>query len=1057
MSTESASQQPEIPSVEQELQQTVAQVLQQAEHHQRFGQIQAAAELYRAILEIQPNHPDANHNLGALIVQSQHASAGLPLLRTALEENPGCEEYWLSYVEALIQAEEMEAAADALELAHQHGLQGAVAQELAGRLLAHTQQAAAQQDAAADPLSAVATRDGESSAQVPGEDKERAPSRQDVKRLTSLQRKGRVPEIEAFARDLTARFPIDGLGWKTLGNILDKQGRLDEALPPMQKAADLLPEDQDVHNNFGLMLQKKARYGEAEAHFAKALELKTDFTAALSNLANLFRIQGRLDESEEAYRRAIKFEPNAIFHSNLGTTLMEQGRILDAEACYRQALKVNPKFALGHTNLGVSLRAQGRLTEAISSQRLALKYDSESTEQHSNLLFTLNYADSSADLSHLEKALQYGRMVKKKMKKPFSEWACTAQPERLRVGLVSGDLYNHPVGFFLESILGNLDPDRVEVIAYPTNPKADELTARIKPRFAAWKPLFGLGDEAAAAAVHADGVHVLLDLSGHTSHNRLPMFVRKPAPVQASWLGYFATTGVAEIDYFVADETGVPATQQDNFSETLWYMPDTRLCFSAPEVEVPVAPLPALENGYITFGCFQKLTKVGDEVLKVWCAIFDALPEARLRWQCGQFGDPAVVEQLTQRLRLVGIDPDRIRLQGSMLRAGYLAAHAEVDLILDSFPYPGGTTTCEALWMGVPTLTLAGNTLLSRQGASLLSAAELKDWVANSAEDYIAKAIALAGDLPLLTSLRAGLREQVLASPLFDAQRFARNFESALWGMWQEKQPQQEFLAPPGQKAAAEEAQSEEKPVMNFFNPVFWGTKDPELFTDLMRKAAEQTNAYHFGDNMFVFQRNNSMLNDQPFMQSWEENAISQPDRTIIWRRYILAMAAFHCQHLEGDFVECGAYQGVGAKTVIDYLGGKEFEKTFWLYDMFEHNEKMANHAMQGHGPQLYEQVVQRFADYPNVKIFKGFLPDILEQGAPEKIAYLHLDLNQAPAEIATLDALFERVVPGGMIILDDYEMVFYREQKLAEDLWFGKRGYKVFPLPTSQGFIIKR
>lgn len=244
---------------------------------------------------------------------------------------------------------------------------------------------------------------------------------------------------------------------------------------------------------------------------------------------------------------------------------------------------------------------------------------------------------------------------------------------------------------------------------------------------------------------------------------------------------------------------------------------------------------------------------------------------------------------------------------------------------------------------------------------------------------------------------------------------------------------------------------------MNFFNPVFWGTKDPAHFTDLMRKASEQTNAYHFGDNMFLFQRNNSMLNDEPFMESWETNAITPPDRTIIWRRYILAMAAFHCQHLEGDFVECGAYQGVGAKTVIDYLGGKDFKKTFWLYDMFEHNEKMVNHAMQAHGPQLYDQVVKRFADYPNVKILKGFLPDILEQGCPEKIAYLHLDLNQAPAEIATLDALFDRVVPGGMIILDDYEMVFYREQKLAEDLWFGKRGYKVFPLPTSQGFVIKR
>lgn len=245
--------------------------------------------------------------------------------------------------------------------------------------------------------------------------------------------------------------------------------------------------------------------------------------------------------------------------------------------------------------------------------------------------------------------------------------------------------------------------------------------------------------------------------------------------------------------------------------------------------------------------------------------------------------------------------------------------------------------------------------------------------------------------------------------------------------------------------------------IVNFFNPVFWGTKEPEIFADLMRVAAKMTNAYHFADNMFVFQRTNSMFRDTRFVDAWQGNCVSPSDKAIVWRRFIKAMAGFHCSHLEGDFVECGAYEGVGAKTVLDYLGGPAFPKTFWLYDMFEHNEQMANHAMPSHGPQLFEQVKQRFAAYPNVKIFKGFLPDVLAEGSPEKIAYLHIDLNQAPAEIATLDALFDRVVPGGMIILDDYEMFYYRAQKFAEDDWFGVRGYKVFPLPTSQGFVIKR
>lgn len=244
---------------------------------------------------------------------------------------------------------------------------------------------------------------------------------------------------------------------------------------------------------------------------------------------------------------------------------------------------------------------------------------------------------------------------------------------------------------------------------------------------------------------------------------------------------------------------------------------------------------------------------------------------------------------------------------------------------------------------------------------------------------------------------------------------------------------------------------------VNFSCPIFWGTKSPEVFANLMDLAGKLTDAYHFADNMFVFQRNNSMLRDQPFVNAWQSNLVSASDQAIIWRRYILAMAGFHCSHLEGDFVECGAYEGVGAKTVLDYLGGPTFAKKFWLYDIFEHSPEMVNHAMPAHGPNLFEQVQQRFQDYPNVAIFRGLIPTVFEQGLPEKIAYLHIDLNQAPAEIATLDRLFERVVPGGMIILDDYEMFFYRDQKFAEDNWFNQRGYKVFPLPTSQGFVIKR
>jgi O-methyltransferase len=215
--------------------------------------------------------------------------------------------------------------------------------------------------------------------------------------------------------------------------------------------------------------------------------------------------------------------------------------------------------------------------------------------------------------------------------------------------------------------------------------------------------------------------------------------------------------------------------------------------------------------------------------------------------------------------------------------------------------------------------------------------------------------------------------------------------------------------------------------------------------------------ASYFGDNLFTWGRNNSMLGDPSFVAAWEANIESDADRAILWRRYVLACAAYHCVHLTGDFVECGCYTGVGVKTVIDYLGGKAFPRRFWLYDLFEHDEGMVHHGMPEHGSDLQERVRRKFEGYDQVRVVKGHIPDVLVSESPDAISYLHIDLNQAPAEIAALDMLFERMVPGGIVILDDYEWSAYRAQKLAEDAWFEARQYRVMPLPTGQGLVIKR
>jgi hypothetical protein len=247
--------------------------------------------------------------------------------------------------------------------------------------------------------------------------------------------------------------------------------------------------------------------------------------------------------------------------------------------------------------------------------------------------------------------------------------------------------------------------------------------------------------------------------------------------------------------------------------------------------------------------------------------------------------------------------------------------------------------------------------------------------------------------------------------------------------------------------------------IKNFFFPMFWSTSDHKAVVQSVQAALPNLwPGVHFADNFLTWGRNNSMLDDLQFVTAWQENAETDADRAIVWRRYVLACAGYHCAQLEGDFVECGAYTGVGIKTLIDYLGGTKFEKTFWGYDLFEHDASMAHLSMPEHGPGLFEKVSRKFADYRCVNLIKGGIPEVFLGNSPQKIAYLHIDLNEAPAEIAALECLFDRVVPSGMVILDDYEWAdAYRAQKLAEDPWFEARGYRVMPLPTGQGLVIKR
>jgi protein O-GlcNAc transferase len=640
------------------------------------------------------------------------------------------------------------------------------------------------------------------------------------KRGMLLRKQGRLEEAQAALRRALALAPDDAQAHGRLGIVLTDLGSRQEALACQQRALELRPDYVEAHNNLGYVLMALGRPLEAQASYNKALALAPHFVDTHCNLGLALQQMGKLEQAEASYRRALALKPDyAAARNNLGNALQAMGRLDEAEACFREVLRQGGARADALCNLGNLLKVTGRLTEALQSYRDAIAAQPTLAEAHnnlgnallqeaaelalaeaslreavrikpdyfaarSNLLASLNYIPGHTPQECLDEAHAFGGAASGKVTAPYSAWNCVARPQRLRVGFVSGDLRTHPVGYFLEGVLARLDKKRIEAIAFSTHHKSNEGTERLKPHFASWHSLVGQGDEAAARIIHGQGVHVLLDLSGHTAYGRLPLFAWRPAPVQASWLGYFATTGMPQMDYLIADPLTLRPDQEAFFTESIWRLPQTRLCFTAPQIDVAPGPLPAAASGQITFGCFNNLAKMNDAVVALWARVLRAVPGSRLFLKSRQLTNSSVRQRTTGRFAAQGIAPERLLLEGQSPRKEYLEAYHRVDMALDPFPFTGGTTTAEALWMGVPVLTLAGASFVARQGLGLLHNAGLPDWVAQNEDDYVAKAVAHVADLPALATLRAGLRKQVVASPVFDAKAFARHLEEALWGMW---------------------------------------------------------------------------------------------------------------------------------------------------------------------------------------------------------------------------------------------------------------------------------
>jgi protein O-GlcNAc transferase len=598
---------------------------------------------------------------------------------------------------------------------------------------------------------------------------------------------GKLDEaIECFHRAIELN-PNDALAHYNLGTLLRAQGRLPDSVAAFRRAIDINPHLSVAHNNLGNVLQEQGHTSEAIGCFHLALEAKPDFLEAHNNLGKALHTQQKAKEAVACFCHALELNPNhAVTHYNLGVVLQDEGEIDEAVACFRRALELNPNYADAHNNLGIAFRGQGNISEAIRCYRRAVECQPDVAELHSNLVYA-HYFCPGVDAEAI--AAEH-RVWNERHAAPLGPYI---QPHdndpspdrRLRIGYVSPDFRAHCQAFFTTPLFSNHDHSQFEMFCYSNVAAPDDFTERARSLADEWRDIVGLSPAQIAQQVRQDRIDILVDLTMHMERGVPLVFAHKPAPVQVCWLAYPGTTGISAIDYRFTDSYLDPPGMFDKFySEETIRLPHSFWCYDPLTSEPSVQALPALENGYITFGCLNNFCKVNNVVLKIWADVMNAVPTSRLILLAPR---GSIRERTLQTFNDHGVIPDRITFESFQPRPEYLAAYNRFDICLDTIPANGHTTSMDAFWMGVPVPTIVGQTAIGRGGYSLLMTLGLPELIAETPQQYIDVVRKLAGNLPNLAELRATLRQRMEASPLMDGARFARDMEAAfrlIWRRW---------------------------------------------------------------------------------------------------------------------------------------------------------------------------------------------------------------------------------------------------------------------------------
>ncbi len=740
---------------DQQFEDDLATVLDSALEHHHKGELDEALALYQAIIGAKADHEAANYNLGVLLTQTQRAAEALPYFETVLGLAPNNGQYWASYIDTLVTDNQKDAAWIALDLAKLRGVHGPGIDALCVRMASL---ATSQKVLAALPESqALVPPQTQTQAQavnvvIPPKKAAAKPTPQQIKQVSSLYTKGRFDEGVKASMAFCERFPESGIGFALLGKGLHRLGRFAEALPILLKAAEMQPDDIETRVLLGDLFLHKHMFAEG-LHFAQeAVELAPTLAEPYRVVSAILCAQHRLPEAIAAGQRAVELAPTVgDMHGTLAVLYLEAGLLPEAEKSFQQALKLNP-------------------VDSVS---------------HSNMLFCLTHKPGISGPELMAAHREFGLRHEAAAQHRWPVHANSKDPERvIRVGFVSADLFRHAVTSYFEPVLERLaNDDRLSIHVYYNFNVEDAATARLRAHADEWKVVAGVPDVTLAKMIRADGIDILIDLSGHTGRNRLVTFAQKPAPVQVTWIGYPATTGLSAMDYFVADPFAVPEGQaEEEFVEKIVRLPSTAPFL--PESNVPpVNLLPAMHNGYITFGSFNRLNKLSREVIALWARLLHRLPTSKMI--VGSIPKPGDEATILGWFEQEGVDASRIAFKPRAPISLYAMQLHQVDICLDTFPYSGSTTTLYGLWMGVPTITLPGHTLASRAGEVWLSHMGLTQFVARSKDDFVERAIALTQDLPALNQLRATMRERCMASAGFRPDVIAASFSAALRRMWQ--------------------------------------------------------------------------------------------------------------------------------------------------------------------------------------------------------------------------------------------------------------------------------